>query len=319
MTTLARRALVAGGLASAAAGVLARPARAQALPKIHVGYQPNQFGAQALYAQDQGFFTKAGVDASIAQFALGAALAAGVASGAADFGNVSLVTIALARSKNIPFVLVAPGADFHADRKPPPALLMAGNKSGITSAKDMNGKTVAAPGLASMGEYGVRNWVDVNGGDSSTLKFVEMPLSQMASAFAAGRIDAASVGEPFLTEVRKYAHPLGASEDAIGAHFMVSAWFAMGPWATAHADLVRRFAAAIRDTDTWANKNPRACIAIMARAFDIDASTVSPDLMATFAAGLDPQLIQPMIDVVARYAKFPRFPASDIIFTPTPA
>lgn len=317
MATISRRALLAGGLASTAVAALARPARAQALPKIRVGYQPNQFGAQALYAQDRGFFTKAGVDADVQQFALGAALAAGVAVDAVDFGNVSLVTIALARSKNIPFVLVAPGADFHADRKPPPALLMAGNKTGITSAKDMNGKTVAAPGLASMGEYGVRNWVDVNGGDSTTLKFVEMPFSQMASAFETGRIDVASVGEPYLSDVKKVAHPLGASEDAIGQHFMVSAWFAMAPWCAAHADLVRRFGAAIRDTDAWANKNPTGCVAIMARAFHLDPATISPDLMATFPPILTPSLIQPMIDVVARYAKFPSFPAEQIIFNPT--
>jgi NitT/TauT family transport system substrate-binding protein len=317
MATLSRRALIAGGLASCAGAALGRSGSAQALPAIRVGYQPNQFGAQALYAQDQGFFTKAGVDATVQQFSLGAALATGVAVNAVDFGNVSLVTIALARSKNIPFVLVAPGADFHADRKPPPALLMAGNKSGITSARDMNGKTVAAPGLASMGEYGVRNWVDVNGGDSTTLKFVEMPLSQMASAFAAGRIDVASVGEPFLNDVKKVAHSLGASEDAIGQHFMVSAWFAMGPWATAHVDIVRRFGAAIRDTDEWADKNPEGCVAIMARAFHFDPATIPPNLMASFPPSLTPALIQPMIDVVARYAKFPPFPAEEIIFNPT--
>jgi NitT/TauT family transport system substrate-binding protein len=159
--------------------------------------------------------------------------------------------------------------------------------------------------------------VDVNGGDSATLKFVEMPLSQMPSAFASGRIDVASIGEPYLTDARKVAHPLGASEDAIGQHFMVSAWFAMGPWCTAHPDLVRRFAAAIRDTDVWANKNPRACAEIMARDYHTDPAAIAPNLMATFASGLEPQLIQPMIDVVARYAKFPPFPAQDIIFSAT--
>jgi ABC-type nitrate/sulfonate/bicarbonate transport system substrate-binding protein len=307
---------LAAGLAScasAAVGSVPGRARAQSLPVLRVGYQPNQYGAQVLYAQDQGFFTKAGLNVEVQQFALGSALAAGVAVNAVDIGNVSVVTIALAHSKNIPFVLVAPGADFHSDRKPP-SLLMAGNKSGIYSAKDMNGKTVAAPGLASMGEYGVRNWVDVNGGDSTTLKFVEMPFSQMASAFEAGRVDAASVGEPYLSDVQKVAHSLGATEPAVASHFMVSAWFAMAPWAAAHPDLVARFNVAIRSADLWAAKNPRGCIDIMARTFHQDPAAISPDLLATYPPAITPALIQPTIAVVARYAKFPSFPAAEIIF-----
>jgi len=317
MARLSRRALLAGGVASyaVAAGGFAPPARAQGLATIHVGYQPNQFGAQALYAQDQGFFTKAGVAADVQQFALGSALATAVAVNQVNFGNVSVVTIALAHSKNIPFVLVAPGADFHSNRKAP-SLLMAGNQSGINSAKDMNGKTVAAPGLASMGEYGVRNWVDVNGGDSTTLKFVEMPFSQMAPAFAAGRIDAASVGEPYLSDVKKVAHPLGETETSVASHFIVSAWFAMAPWVTQHADLVARFGAAIRDTDVWAAKNPNACVDIMAQTFHVDPASIDRHEMATFPPAITPALIQPTINVVARYAKFPAFPAEEIIYTP---
>jgi NitT/TauT family transport system substrate-binding protein len=179
----------------------------------------------------------------------------------------------------------------------------------------MNGKTVATPGLATMGEYGVRAWVDANGGDSTTLKFVEMPFSQMPQAFAAGRIDAASIGEPFLSDARKVARPLNTSMEAVlGSQYLITSWFAMAPWANAHPDLVRRFGAAVGDASVWAGKNPAKCIDILARTFHQDPATISADQLADFPGRFTPALVQPEISVVAKYANFPVFPAADLMY-----
>ena len=311
MTNLSRRSAVA---ACAAATLAPRALRAQNLPTIHVGYQPYQYSAQVLYAQEIGAFTRAGIKADLQQVALGAALAAAVASGAEDVGLATVSTLAVAHSKGIPFVIIAPAAEYHASAKPV-GELMVGNQTSIHSAKDMNGKVVGTPGLATMGEYGVRAWVDANGGDSTTLKFQEMPFGQMPAAFASGRIDAAELGEPFLSEAKKYARVLATNmQSSMGSNFLVTAWFATAPWAQAHSDLVGRFATAMREAAAWAAKNPTQCIQILARTFNQDPATISADTLARFGQSMTPADLAPAIEVTARYAKFPPFPPEELMY-----
>lgn len=313
---ITRRRALAASVAAAGATLMPQFGRAQNLPTLRIAYQPYQYSAQALYAQGQGFFIKAGLNVELQQISLGAALASGVASGAADIGIATISTLAVAHARGIPFVCVAPAAEFEVRAKPV-ALLLVGNQTTIHSAKDMNGKTVGTPGLSTMGEYGIRAWVDANGGDASTLKFQELPFSQMPSAFQTGRIDAASIGEPFLTDALKYARVLASNtQAALGPHYLVTAWFATQPWAQAHPDLVARFVAAIREATVWGTKNPQKCIDIIARTFKQDPGTMSPDTLATFGERITPADVQPQITVTARYAKFAPFPATDLIYVP---
>lgn len=312
--TLSRRSALALGLA---AGVAPRVLRAQELAPLRVAYQPYSYSAQVLYARDNGFFTKAGLNVELQEIAFGAALATAVASGAADIGIATITTLAIAHSKKLPFVIVAPGAEFSAAR-PTAGGLYVGNQSGIKTAKDFNGKVIGTPGLATMGEYGVRYWVDANGGDSSTLKFVELPFSQMPAAFAAGRIDAAFIGEPYLDEANKVAHLFAREMDAIGKEYVITAWFATLPWAQAHPDLVGRFAAAMREASAWSSnpQNSAKCVDIIAKQFKVDPKTITPSALSYFPQQITPQLIAVEVAMTARYGKFPPFPAADLIYTP---
>lgn len=316
MTLLSRRELLAASLAAGATGALGTRARAQGLPTLRIAYEPFQYSAQVLYAQEEGFFTKAGLTAELQSIAFGSALAGAVAAGAVDVGIATIATLAVAHNKKVPFVCIAPAASFRASDKPK-ALLVVGKQTSIYTGKDMNGKTVGTPGLATMGEYGVRAWVDKNGGDSSTLKFVELPFSQMAAAFAAGRIDVASVGEPFLTDVLKVARALPTSMEAVlGSDYVITAWFAMAPWAAAHPDLVARFQAAVADASVWSTKNPAKCVDILARTFHQDPASIDPSLLARFPPKLTPANVEPEIAVTARYGGFPPFPPQELIYTP---
>lgn len=287
---------------------------AQDRPNVRIAYQPYEYSAQVLYAQEMGFFTQAGLSATLQEIAYGSALATAVASGAADVGVATVSTLAIAHAKGIPFTIVAPGAEFNASA-PPTGFLMVGNQTNIKTGKDMNGKIVGTPGLATMGEYGVRWWVDHNGGDSSTLKFQELPFSQMPAAFATGRIDAAFIGEPFLTDAKKVAHPLAREMDTIGKQYVITAWFAMLPWAQAHPTDVSRFAQALRTASAWAPKNPRRCIEIIAKTFKQDPASIDPAGLASFPQRITPESIETEIAMTAKYAKFPIFPAKELIYT----
>jgi len=81
--------------------------------------------------------------------------------------------------------------------------------STLKPGKDFNGKTLSTAGLGTLTEYATRAWVDQNGGDQSTVKFVEMGYSVMPAALSSGRIDGTLVNEPYFSLAKKTDRLLG--------------------------------------------------------------------------------------------------------------
>nr|WP_257018983.1 ABC transporter substrate-binding protein [Streptomyces sp. TLI_235] len=71
--------------------------------------------------------------------------------------------------------------------------------SAIKSAKDLVGKTVAVNTLQNVRDTTIRETVRKDRGDTSKIKFAEMPFDQMPAAMEGGQVDAAWMGEPALT------------------------------------------------------------------------------------------------------------------------
>ena len=125
--------------------------------------------------------------------------------------------------------------------------LMVAKNSPIKTARDLDGKTVAVPGLGTGADYTVRDWLRANGADLATIKIIELPYSAMPAALEAGRIDAAHVAEPFIAVAKANARIMGAADDVLGKAYLRTVWFANAGWAKAHPDLVAKFAAVMRE------------------------------------------------------------------------
>jgi NitT/TauT family transport system substrate-binding protein len=293
-----------------------RPAASETI-RVSVLGLPIDSAAEVFYAKDLGFFAKQGLDVDIQTGANGSAIAAAVSTDAMDIGYSDLVTLAKAYLKGIPFVAIAPAAIWTSTA--PVAGLVVPSGSPIATAKDLAGKTIAVPGLGTLAEHSPRAWIDQNGGDASNAKFIEMPYAAMPAALTAGRIDAAYISEPFLAVVKGQVRVLGYSHDAIAKTFLQSAWFTTPQWANAHADALRRFAAAMRETAIWANNkaNQAKSAEILAAYTKIDPATVAAMERARFGESLTPALIQPAIDVTAKYGRFDPFPADKLIYHPS--
>ena len=300
--------------AAAALPVLRAPAAAQSDMTIRVAYVPFEASAQLFYAQELGLFGRAGLDVRMQPDPSGAAIAAAVASNAVDVGYATVMTLAAAHAKKIPFTMIAAANEFDVSQAPG-GMLMSASKS-VRKGPDLNGKTIGSPGLGTLGEYGVRAWVDSTGGDASTLHFVELPFSEMPAALAGGRIDAAFVAEPFLSAAKKVAHTVDVELDAIANAFLIAGWFTTDAWANNHQHAVALFAQSMRDAVDWAQKNPSECPAILAKYLQADAAQFAATPRTYFAKTLDPALLQPGIDVTAKYAKFRSFPARELIYSP---
>ena len=221
-----------------------------------------------------------------------------------------MLSLAIAHARGIPFVIIAPG-NVH-DPSAQIAALVVANGSPIRTAKDLDGKTIGIPALRTISEYAPRIWIDRNGGNSSTSKFLELPFAAMSDALAAGRIDAAWLTEPFISSNKKNDRVLAHAFDTIGKGFLISAWFTTSEWAKAHPDAVARFAAAVRDAALWANRNPGPSAEILERDLKLDPALLSDMVRTRYADRLAPAAIQPQIDVAAKYGLFTAFPREEL-------
>lgn len=286
---------------------------AQPAAELLVIATPLEGSAGPQYAQFLGTFKKYGLTVRVQAANNGEAAAAAVAGGAADIAIGNVLSLAVAHQKGIPLTLIAPSI-VHVLGEPTNALVVA-QQSAIRTAADLGGKTIGVQAVSDLNTAGTKTWLDKNGGDSKSVKFVELPTSQMGTSVGNHTIDAAVIGSPPLLVAlaspccRVLAYPY----DAIGSRFLINGWYARNEWIAAHRDEARRFARAVVEAQVWANKNRAESARILAAWSKIDPDVMSRMPRETFAERFEPGLIQPLIDLAGRYRLIPApFPATDL-------
>lgn len=298
-----KRAAFASLLAGAAAAP--RLAAAQGAPTvIRLGTAPVESYALAFYGVDRGFFKAANLDVQIQSFSGGGGVMTAAAGGALDMGCANVAAQANAHMRNLPFAMIAGGGNYTSNS--PTTVLAVAKNSPLKTAKDLNGKTIGCSTLKDLQQASVMKWVDGNGGDSSTLKFLEIPVPEMAPALVAGRIDGACELEPSLTYAKNDIRIFGKCYDAIAKTLTITTHFANTDWLAKNPAAAKAFITAMRATAQWANKNQTAAAAILERVSQIPADTVGVMNRVVFAEGLDPATIQPVIDASAQYKFIPK-------------
>jgi NitT/TauT family transport system substrate-binding protein len=312
MTRLQAAKTMAGALALPS--IMPHAARAADVPALKVAIQPIEPSCQPYYAQANGFLDKAGIGVELTTVTTSPVILQALVSGTYDIGAATVTTLALAHIRGLPMVIIGPQA--MVERGFVQGGICVPPNSPIKSAQDLNGKTFAVSGLGPIAEFIPRAWVDKNGGDSSTLKFTENPFPAIGDAIAAGRADAGWLNEPFFTiATRKGQVKLFTSaDDIMPPSYLATAWFATAAWAKTHADHIARFMRAMNQAGLWANANPDRVVPILVDKLKTNAEILSYGHRATFTDKLVNAQVQPLIDIVAKYQKFPTFPASDMIF-----
>ncbi len=310
---LSRKRAVASLLGGLGLSASAASLRAQESAKLRIATIPIEPGAQGYYAQDTGFFAKAGIGVDITAMTTGPGIAAALVSNAVDIGFGSVDAVAAIHQKNVPLVLIAAASDYVPASARTTALVVPA-ASTLQTAKDLKGKTIAVTAINGITHTVAEAWLDQNGGDSSLAKFVEIPLAAMPAALAAGRVDAVWISQPFLEQAKKDGRVLVYGFDTVAKSFISTAWLTTAQWANDHPSLVRRFAAVMRQTATWANTNNVASAQILAKYTKADPAVIETQPRSHFAEELNPASLQPLIDVAAKYNNFTTFPARDLIF-----
>jgi ABC-type nitrate/sulfonate/bicarbonate transport system substrate-binding protein len=291
----------------------ALPAAAQTRDKITVAFPTVDPTAEVLYAFDLGLFEKAGLDVTLQPLSNGGAIAAGVASGTIDIGIGNVIAIETAHSKGLPLTVIAPAA-LNLNSAPSNVLIVK-KDSPLRTAHDLNGLVIATNPLRGIGDLLTSAWIDKNGGDSTTIKYIEIPFPDAEGVVVQGRASASLSVEPFITQAKGDTRVFANTFGVLGDGYLITAYFAAAPWAAAHPSVVAKFAAVIHDTAIWANANPAKSAEILAKYSHLDVAVVNQTIRARYATTLTPGQLQPTIDTAAHYKYIDSaFPAKDIIY-----
>jgi NitT/TauT family transport system substrate-binding protein len=301
-------ALLAGGAAG-----FPLAASGQAKRTIHVGANAGESLSEGLLALKAGFFSRAGLDVELVICANGGAMTTGIISGAIDVGPSNIASIAAAHIRGLELSVFAPSVLVESS-DPPLTIIAVRSDSPIHTAKDCSGKTFALSTVRDLQQAAVMTWLDRNGGDSSSVSFVEMPGGSQLAALLSKRVDAALLVEPFLSESKADTRMVARPYDSLGSRLLTFGWVANNTWLAANVDVVPRLTAAIRETALWANRNHDATAAILSSVSKLPTAAYAVARQRFSDGQLDPAMIQPIIDASARYGVLKSaFPAADLI------
>ena len=289
----------AAGLASA----LTRPSRvgAQALTVIRLSSTLDDSLTPILYGNASGLFAKAGLEVQVTAAASGAAITASVVGGAVDLGKSSPLPLISAYTRGIPIQLVA-GSALYLSEDPITALVVA-KDAPIHTASDLAGKLAATPALHSLDHIATQAWVDQHGGDSSTLKFVEIPQQTVPTALLQGRIDVSTLVVPTLANAMATGNfrIIGRPFDAIAKRFLIAVWFSSRDYVSKHPDVIKRFNDAFASAATFCNTHHAATVDLLASYSHQDPAAIRAMTRTTTAPHLEARELQPLIDAATKY------------------
>jgi NitT/TauT family transport system substrate-binding protein len=292
-------------------------AAAQTAPPLiplKVGIIPVEAAAEAFYALDMGFFKQQGLDVDLQMMQNGSAIAAAVAGGSLDIGFADTISIATAHARGLPFVYLAP-ALLNSYATPTLALMVNGNAP-IHEAKDFNNKTIGVNGINNITMIPFEAWIDKNGGDSKTVKWLEVPIPSALDTVASGKIDAASYGEPFITfGTDKGMRALYVDKNGIAPRYALAGFMTTKDWAAKNPAVAAKFIAAIKETAQWANANHAASAPILSKYTKIPVPVVERMKRGEYAENLLASDFQPVIDAAAKYGVLPKaYPAPELFY-----
>jgi NitT/TauT family transport system substrate-binding protein len=267
-----------------------------------------------LYAQSAGLFKKAGLNVIVDKASSGGVVAQSIVGGAMDIGKASMSSLVAAYARGVPFVLIAPSAIHRKEESNSGVMLMA--NSPIKTVLDLQGKIVGCTAIGDIGYLGLREMIDAAGGDSSKVKWVEIPTSSLAATVEAGRVDAGLTTEPYMSKdiatgkfrilvdmLTGYSHPI-----------LESAFFATKSYVDANRDTVNRFTKVLQQAAQYADNHVAETLPLLVSFTGMDADAAAKMHKTYTALSFDPQQIQPVIDAAAKYNIIPKgFPARDML------
>jgi ABC-type nitrate/sulfonate/bicarbonate transport system substrate-binding protein len=308
-----RSALIAGAVAAFTSPPYV--VRSQSLTNIRmVGAQTLDM-TPAFYAIKSGMYEKAGLDVELVPASSGTFATTAVVAGTYQISKGSCISSLVAYLRGLPLKVIANGGVW--DPKTPFTLTLVAADSPVKTAADLSGKTGGTGALNDMNQLSINAWVDKNGGDSKSLKWVEVPNISAAEAMLQKRIDFCALNEPQLTAAMETSRVrvLAPTYSAIAPRFVYATYSSNAEWADKNKDAVRRWVRTTYDRCRVYERSQRRNGATGRGVYE-DSGRSDPQDRARLGRSLFRSEVDPAgYEVAAKYKYIPRnFSAKELYF-----
>jgi NitT/TauT family transport system substrate-binding protein len=299
-----------------AAGMAVRPSRLFAQPAMTTIRVSSPAGASVVplvYAMRAGLFERAGIDLQYTKVPTGAVAASALAGGAIDIAVSAVLVIISGHAHGVPFTIIAPTESWLPSSD---GGLLVNTSSPLRVARDFNGKTIAVQAVNDINVVAMKAWMDQNGGDSSSLKFIELPQLAAPAALEQGRIDGITVANPAFTIATSdgKARLVDNIYTSIAPRLLVGAYFSTTDWVSHNRDAAARFARVIADASLYVNAHSDEATGYVADFTGLDRGLLTKMRRTAQPTVVHAAELQPFIDAAAKYKIIDTsFPANDII------
>lgn len=233
-------------------------------------------------AIDKGYFKEEGLDIVTTVVANPPAGVAAAQSGQLDLTYSPSIPLLNAMSQNVPLKVVAAADGYQAKDKQPadPAEiddtgLFVPKDSGISSPKDLEGKSVSVPARKAQMEVTVAKAVKDAGGDPAKVNWMVLDPASALQSLDSQRVDAATLIAPFTSQAESKGHKRLASP---GVEFFqegaVGLWVAGAKTVDGKKDQMAAFARAIYKANDYANTHVAEAEEVGAKLTGVPLETV---------------------------------------------
>jgi NitT/TauT family transport system substrate-binding protein len=257
------------------------------LVKITVANLAVTNSAALVLGVQKGFFRSEGLDVTLKDTPAASTQAA-VVSGEAQFAFTNVPAILAAASNGLPVRIVGPAGKYARDNAKVHIQVAVPADSPIRTAKDLEGRKLAVDTLFQLPHLSFIISARSAGVDTSKITFVETPYPAMADALAKKQVDAADLGEPFLTpELAKGARSIISNGVGFAPETVQTMWVTSASYLAEHRDTVDRFTRALQKSNEYASGHDGELRQVLTTYTKTSADLSSKILMPYFSPSSD--------------------------------
>jgi NitT/TauT family transport system substrate-binding protein len=258
---------------------------------IVVGALPVLDTAGLHVAMKEGFFTQAGLNVTVKSVTQSTAAIPDLLHGSIDIiGGGNYVSFLEAQAHGtFPVEFLAPAVDCTTDNYGVAAM----PSSGITKAADLAGKTIAVNLTQNIQTLTTNAVLAADGVGAGSVHYVQVPFPDMVAALKAGRVNAISAVEPFLSAALAAGAKLVTSTcTGPTADFPLSGYITTQTWAQQHAAAAKAFQTALEKGNAFANANPSVVRGVLPTYTTMTAAAAAKVPLGTYPSTLDATTLQ---------------------------
>jgi NitT/TauT family transport system substrate-binding protein len=252
---------------------------------IVVGSLPVLDTAGLQVAIKEGYFKQAGLNVSVKTVAQSTAAIPDLLHGSIDIiGGGNYVSFLEAQAHGtFPVEFLAPAVDCTTNSYG----VVAMPSSGITKASDLAGKTIAVNLTQNIQTLTTTAVLQSSGVSASSVRYVQVPFPDMVAALQAGRVNAVSAVEPFLSAALAAGGKLVTSTcTGPTADFPLSGYITTQTWAQQHAAAARAFQQAVEKGNAFANAHPDVVRSVLPTYTSMTAKAAATVPLGTYPSTL---------------------------------